>query len=166
MCREGDNFMTTNVKKLLEEASKNSELSKKISILNETITDKEENKSALIDLAKEYDITLTADDFDETIRDIPAEELDIEELESVAGGKMKTEYDYHRGRNVLDSDCECPLAGTGSSDAYQNTCVCVVAGAGTLTDLGRHMAAEGALDFHGTKDDPVAMWCVMGGKSW
>ena len=72
--------MNENLKKFLEEASKNEELKAKLSAL----TDKETAVEKVIELAKEYGFTLTAEDFQ------PAEgaELSLDELDSVAGGSV------------------------------------------------------------------------------
>ena len=68
--------MNENLKKFLEEASKNEELKARLAAL----TDKE----TAIELAKEYGFTLTAEDFQ------PADgaELSLDELDSVAGGGL------------------------------------------------------------------------------
>ena len=68
--------MNENLKKFLEEASKNEELKAKLAAL----TDKEK----AIELAKEYGFTLTPEDFQ------PADgaELSLDELDSVAGGSV------------------------------------------------------------------------------
>ena len=70
--------MNENLKKFLEEASENEELKAKLAAL----TDKETTVEKVIELAKEYGFTLTAEDFQ------PAEgaELSLDELDSVAGG--------------------------------------------------------------------------------
>ena len=72
--------MNENLKKFLEEASKNEELKAKLSAL----TDKEIAVDKAIELAKEYGFTLTAEDFQ------PADgaELSLDELDSVAGGGL------------------------------------------------------------------------------
>ena len=72
--------MNENLKKFLEEASKNEELKAKL----EALTDKEAAVDKAIELAKEYGFTLTAEDFQ------PADgaELSLDELDSVAGGMM------------------------------------------------------------------------------
>ena len=76
--------MNENLKKFLEEASKNEELKAKLAAL----TDKETAVAKAIELAKEYGFTLTAEDFQ------PADgaELSLDELDQVAGG-----YEYLPG---------------------------------------------------------------------
>ena len=70
--------MNENLKKFLEEASKNEELKAKLTAL----TDKETAVAKAVELAKEYGFALTAEDFQ------PADgaELSLDELDSVAGG--------------------------------------------------------------------------------
>ena len=70
--------MNENLKKFLEEASKNEELKARLTAL----TDKETAVAKAVELAKEYGFTLTAEDFQ------PADdaELSLDELEHVAGG--------------------------------------------------------------------------------
>ena len=74
--------MNENLKKFLEEASKNEELKAKLAAL----TDKETAVAKAIELAKEYGFTLTAEDFQ------PADgaELSLDELDQVAGGWVMT----------------------------------------------------------------------------
>ena len=70
--------MNENLKKFLEEASKNEELKARLAAL----TDKETAVEKAIEIAKEYGFALTAEDFQ------PADggELSLDELDSVAGG--------------------------------------------------------------------------------
>ena len=70
--------MNENLKKFLEEASKNEELKARLAAL----TDKETAVEKAVEIAKEYGFTLTAEDFQ------PADgaELSLDELEHVAGG--------------------------------------------------------------------------------
>ena len=70
--------MNENLKKFLEEASKNEELKAKLAAL----TDKETAVEKAVELAKDYGFTLTAEDFQ------PADggELSLDELNQVAGG--------------------------------------------------------------------------------
>ena len=72
--------MNENLKKFLEEASKNEELKARLAAL----TDKETAAEKVIELAKEYGFTLTAENFQ------PADgaELSLDELDSVAGGGL------------------------------------------------------------------------------
>ena len=72
--------MNENLKKFLEEASKNEELKAKLSAL----TDKDTAAAKAVELAKEYGFTLTAEDF----QPADGEELSLDELDSVAGGGL------------------------------------------------------------------------------
>ena len=86
--------MNENLKKFLEEASKNEELKAKLAAL----TDKDTVAAKAVELAKEYGFALTAEDFQPAEND----ELSLDELEKVAGG----------------NDCSCFLFGVwdGASD--------------------------------------------------
>ena len=70
--------MNENLKKFLEEASKNEELKARLAAL----TDKETAVEKAVEIAKEYGFALTAEDFQ------PADggELSLDELDQVAGG--------------------------------------------------------------------------------
>ncbi|WP_035779153.1 Nif11-like leader peptide family RiPP precursor [Butyrivibrio sp. MC2013] len=70
--------MNENLKKFLEEASKNEELKTKL----EALTDKDTATEKAIEIAKEYGFTLTAEDFKETQGAV----LSDDELDQVAGG--------------------------------------------------------------------------------
>ena len=79
--------MNENLKKFLEEASKNEELKARLAAL----TDKETAVEKAIEIAKEYGFTLTAEDFK------PADdaELSLDELDQVAGGTIIEEIFRH-----------------------------------------------------------------------
>ena len=85
--------MNENLKKFLEEASKNEELKARLAAL----TDKETAAEKVIELAKEYGFTLTAEDFQ------PADgaELSLDELDSVAGGMFCTIVGGGGGNNCV-----------------------------------------------------------------
>ena len=70
--------MNENLKKFLEEASKNEELKTKLKAL----TDKDTDTEKAIEIAKEYGFTLTAEDFKETQGAV----ISDDELDQVAGG--------------------------------------------------------------------------------
>ena len=70
--------MNENLKKFLEEASKNEELKTKL----EALTDKDTATEKAIEIAKEYGFTLTTEDFKETHGAV----LSDDELDQVAGG--------------------------------------------------------------------------------
>ena len=74
--------MNENLRKFLEEASKNEELKAKLSAL----TDKETAVEKAIELAKEYGFSLTAEDF----QPAEGEALSLDELDQVAGGWVMT----------------------------------------------------------------------------
>ena len=94
--------MNENLKKFLEEASKNEELKAKLAAL----TDKETAVEKAIEIAKEYGFTLTAEDFQ------PADgaELSLDELESVAGGYAWCLAGWP-GQD--SSNCCCAMFGNG-----------------------------------------------------
>ena len=94
--------MKENLKKFLEEASKNEELKAKLA----AITDKDTAVEKVIALAKEYGITLTAEDFEPDEGD----KLSLDELDNVAGGGFFT------GGGGKDSNynCFCPESGSGT----------------------------------------------------
>ena len=71
--------MNENLKKFLEEASKNEELKAKLAAL----TDKETAVAKAIEIAKEYGFALTAEDF----KPADGAELSLDELNAVAGGQ-------------------------------------------------------------------------------
>lgn len=95
--------MNENLKLFLEKVSQDEELSKKVS--------SEADPQALVAIAKEMGIALTADDFKK-----PVEELDDDDLDAVAGGS--------------DVSCACAMGGGGTKDSNDKTCACVLAGAG------------------------------------
>ena len=70
--------MNENLKKFLEEASKNEELKTKL----EALTDKDTATEKAIEIAKESGFTLTTEDFKETHGAV----LSDDELNQVAGG--------------------------------------------------------------------------------
>jgi len=72
--------MNENLKKFLEEASKNEELKAKLAAL----TDKDTAAAKAVELAKEYGFALTAEDF----QPADGEELSLDELDQVAGGGL------------------------------------------------------------------------------
>ena len=99
--------MTDNMKKFLEEASKEKALSEKLS--------KTETPEAVIALAKKMGFTLTAEDLkaEETWS-----EISDDEMAAVAGGKL----------------CSCFLGGGGTGDDNEKTCACVAGGGGEWKD--------------------------------
>ena len=70
--------MNENLKKFLEEASKNEELKAKLAAL----TDKDTAAAKAVELAKEYGFALTAEDF----QPMEGEVISLDELDQVAGG--------------------------------------------------------------------------------
>lgn len=103
--------MTENMKKYLELISRDEEAQKK---LNEQKSSSiQEAKERIIADAAEKGITLTEEDF---AANAETGELSDDELEAVAGGK----------------ECVCVIGGggTATSEIYEDTCACVLAGAG------------------------------------
>lgn len=74
--------MNENLKKFLEEASKNEELNAKLAAL----TDKETAVKKAVEIAKEYGFALTTEDFQPT----DGAKLSLDELDRVAGGAWCT----------------------------------------------------------------------------
>lgn len=70
--------MNENLKKFLEEASKNEELKARLTAL----TDKNTAVAKAVELAKEYGFALTAEDF----QPMEGEDISLDELDQVAGG--------------------------------------------------------------------------------
>lgn len=93
--------MTENMKKFLETVSKDAELSKKVGAMN---------KDELLALAKELGLALAEVDLIK-----PAQELEDDDLDTVAGG---------------GSECGCFMGGGGTKDHDDKTCACVMAGVG------------------------------------
>ena len=94
--------MTDNMKKFLEVVSQSEELAARANA--------NKNMDAIIALAKEQGITLTAADFRND------GELSDDELDVVVGGQAV--------------NCSCALGGGGSGDENDKTCACVAAGFG------------------------------------
>ena len=94
--------MNENLKRFLEEASKNEELKARLAAL----TDKETAVAKAVELAKEYGFTLTAEDFQPT----DGAKLSLDELESVAGGDAWCPAGWP-GQD--DSNCYCVMFGNG-----------------------------------------------------
>ena len=87
--------MNENLKKFLEEASKNEELKAKL----EALTDKNTAVEKAIEIAKEYGFNLTAEDFQPT----DGAKLSLDELDQVAGGRGG--YCYCTNPGSGDDDC-------------------------------------------------------------
>ena len=100
--------MTDNMKKFLEEASKDSEFSEKLK--------KTETPEEIIALAAEKGFALTPEDLK---NEPPAvAELSDDELDAVAGGKK----------------CYCAVGGGGEKSSGETTCACVAQGMGYIYD--------------------------------
>ena len=95
--------MTDNLKKFLEEASKDQEFIEKVNGTHAP--------EALIALAAEKGFALTAEDLKP---DQPTGELSEDELDAVAGG----------------SACACISFGLGEKEKADKQCICYAAGAG------------------------------------
>ena len=105
--------MTENMRKFLEEASKDREYLEKVN--------KAETPEAVIALAAEKGFILTAEDLKP---DQPTGELNDSELDAVAGGK----------------ECFCVLGGGGEAGNSDGICACVSYGAGTYEEDGKKKA--------------------------
>ena len=102
--------MNENMKKFLEEASKNEELKAKLAAL----TDKDTAVAKAIEIAKEYGFTLTAEDF----KPADGAELSTDELKAVAGGGDCIVAGG--GKPVDPDDCSCAWFGNGSGNLIQS----------------------------------------------
>ena len=123
--------MSENLKKFLELISSNKEISEKALACNEL--GEEKGKLALIELAKENGIELTAADMEE----VPApRELDDDELDAVAGGGGCGCFAGGGGGGVDSNDgktygCACVVYGQGGDGrAKDQNCWCAFAGLG------------------------------------
>lgn len=76
--------MNENLKKFLEEAGKNEELKAKLTAL----TDKENAVEKVVEIAKEYGLSLNAEDF----KPVDGEELSLDQLDQVAGGASSNKF--------------------------------------------------------------------------
>ena len=114
--------MSENLKKFLDLLGSDKELEAKALACNEL--GEEKGRLALIELAKECGIELTAADLEKQAE--PASrELDDDELDAVAGGAATGDE---------SGFCYCPLAGDGggedSNDGNVFGCACVIYGQG------------------------------------
>lgn len=123
--------MNKNLKKFMEEVTKEEKLRNRVIQINKDYEDKDDNIRELITFAKEIGINLNVEDFEPE----DVEELSEEELDSVVGGKM---VDYGLSwKHAYSSDCFCAVGGGGTADSMQKTCACVVGGAGEMTAYGK-----------------------------
>ena len=147
--------MNDNLNKFLGLASSNEELRYKIDEINKKYPEPEKNCKALIELVKEYSITLTENDLLKNT----AEEMSEEELEQVSGGRIKAVtvkdklYPDKTSERYV-SDCFCAIGGGGVADTYQKTCACVISGCGLLN-------AAGVAKYGG---DKTPMFCINIGE--
>ena len=98
--------MTENLKKFVEEASKNEELREKLMKLKEG----EESQAILI--AREYGFELTEED----LKPEDDEKLSLDEIDTAAGGGV----------------CGCAIGGGGTPGGNDGTCACPVIGFGSV----------------------------------
>ena len=116
--------MTENMKKFLEEASKDQGFIEKVY--------KTETPEALIALAAEKGFALTAEDLKP---DHPTGELNEDELDAVAGGKACGCVVGGGGEGgEADGVCACVLAGEGV-DYRTVRCLCPLVGGGTSSEI-------------------------------
>jgi predicted ribosomally synthesized peptide with nif11-like leader len=105
--------MTENLKKFIEEASKNEELKAKLA----GITDKDAVIEQSIGIAKEFGYELTAEDFDSADNG----DLSVEELNMVVGGASFSCILTGKGENVKNQKekkgCSCIMQGYGDDDS-------------------------------------------------
>ena len=106
--------MSENLMKFLSRASKDRELAEKIN--------KETDINAIIAIAKEMGVELTAADFENDTSEISDDELD-----AVTGGKAKKD----------PVNCVCAIGGGGSGDDDDTVCPCVLGGIG-YTQVNGH----------------------------
>ena len=123
--------MNKNLKKFLETVSKDKELEKKALACNEL--GEEKGKEALLALAKECGIELTAADFE---KKEASKELDDNELDAVAGGGGCGCLAGGGGGGTDSNDgnkygCACVAYGQGGDGrAKDSNCFCIVQGMG------------------------------------
>jgi len=98
--------MNENLKKFLEEASKNEELKAKL----EALTDKETAVDKAIKIAKEYGFALTSEDF----KPADGAELSLDELDSVAGGVMCMAFGMFKAKMPYCTKCKTFWGGEGN----------------------------------------------------
>ena len=91
--------MTENMKKFLKEVENNAELKARLSAL----PDEEASKKKVVEIAKEYGFTLTAEDCEVG----KAENISDDELEAVAGGSCIF--------GGVENGCGCIFAGVGGA---------------------------------------------------
>lgn len=119
--------MSENLKKFAAIISENKDLQEKIKSLNE---DEELIKSFIINESKNYNITISNADFDNS-----NEELSKDEMAAIAGSGACACL-FVGGGGGSGMVCACPWkAGTGFVDGYsgissQGGCICYKAGAG------------------------------------
>ena len=99
--------MTDNLKKFLEEASKDADFTQKISKADSTQT--------LIALAAEKGFTLTEEELEQLSH---SKSVSDDELEAVAGG----------------GECFCLVGGGGTGGTWVKSCACVLGGGGEMSD--------------------------------
>ena len=116
--------MTENMRKFLEEASKDREYLEKVN--------KAETPEAVIALAAEKGFILTAEDLKP---DQPTGELNDDELDAVAGGAACACVVGGGGEKYVgwpsgDAECACVGAGAGNYSTGDTRCFCVLVGGG------------------------------------
>ena len=118
--------MTDNLKEFLQKASADDKLAKELQELQNE-EDKDKVISRTIELAKDEGTSLTEADFE-----MPAGELDEEELMAVSGGWKSCICAFGGGGKAdwLGKAYACVLGGGGESKAGSSRCVCVLEGFG------------------------------------
>lgn len=131
--------MSENLKKFLDLLGSDKELEAKALACNEL--GEEKGRLALIELAKECGIELTAADLEKQVE--PASrELDDDELDAVAGGAMACLCGAGGGGTGIDDNdgkvigCACVGYGQGGDGrASDCNCLCMIVGVGETNQL-------------------------------
>ena len=131
--------MSENLKKFLDLLGSDKELEAKALACNEL--GEEKGRLALIELAKECGIELTAADLEK--QEEPASrELDDDELDAVAGGAMACLCSAGGGGGGIDDNdgkvigCACVAYGQGGDGrASDCNCLCMIVGVGETNQL-------------------------------
>ncbi len=133
--------MSENLKKFLSLIANDKELEAKALACNEL--GEEKGKQAMLELAKENGIELTAADLEKKAEPVSGE-LDDNELDAVAGGSGVCICAFAGGGGGKDADdgkvygCACVLYGQGGDGGAKDfNCICGGGGAGT--DIGTTM---------------------------
>jgi len=121
-----------NVKKFYEALAKDEAMQKRAKALNEhKPADEAAVRDTLIAFAAKEGYAFTADEAQAYIAESAKGELNDEQLEAVAGGKMVTCACALGGGSV---NCGCVAMGSGNGNIGGDVCFCVVGGGGYYDD--------------------------------